>query len=64
MTLLVQLSIHPRNHGRIKHEKRDTSRVRNKDIIKAKIARMNEHVDRHPADNATRKHIAKKEALL
>ena len=61
---IESVSIHPRNHGRTKHEKRNTRGVKNKDIIRAKLVRMEEHVDRHPSDNATRAHIQKKQALL
>ena len=64
MTLLGALSIHPRNWGSIKYMKRNTSRAKNKDGVRAKIARMEEHLDRHPADGATRGHLAKKRALL
>jgi ribosomal protein S15P/S13E len=57
------ISIHPRNYYS-RGDKVNTMKSPNKDIIKAKIARMKEHLDRHPADGATRNHVAKKEALL
>lgn len=57
------ISIHPRNYYS-RGEKVNTMKSPNKDLIKKKIARMEEHVDRHPADNATRAHIQKKAALL
>lgn len=57
------ISIHPRAYHRT--EKRNTSGGgKNKDGIKAKLVRMEAHMDRHPSDNATRVHITKKQALL
>jgi len=56
------ISIHPRVYYR--KEKVNTRGTKNKELIKAKLARMEKHLEQHPADGATRNHMAKKQALL
>lgn len=56
-------SIHPRNWG-TRRDKVNTRKSKNKDLIKAKLVRMEKHLEAHPADGATRNHMAKKAALL
>lgn len=60
----MNLSIHPRvSNGRTVYDKVNTRKSVNRDRLKILIERMEEHVGRHPLDEATKAHINKIKAI-
>lgn len=56
----MNLSIHPRVvNGKTVHEKKNTRKSVNRDRLPRLIERMEEHLDRHPFDSATKEHLQK-----
>ena len=61
----IEYSIHPRVVKSVQvHEKVNTSKRANPDIIRKKIESMGEHMGRHPKDGSTSSHISKLQTKL
>lgn len=58
-----QESIHPRVYH-TDGVKLNTNRKKNKDVTKRKIANMEAHLERHPRDASTQRHISTLQATL
>lgn len=57
---LINQSIHPRvNDGKAIDPKVNTMRAPNKDVARRKAAAIEGHLERHPHDLSSRKHLDK-----
>jgi hypothetical protein len=55
---MVDQSIHPRVVGGVTTgPKVNTTKARNKDVVKRKIAAVEAHLERHPTDGSSRAHL-------
>jgi hypothetical protein len=59
------MSMHPRvENGRTVHELVNTSKPKNKDVLKRKIANVEAYLEEHPGEQFNRKHLEKMKQSL
>ena len=62
---MKQESIHPRSYyPREESRKRDTKRHKDKNVTRRKIAAIEGHLERHPRDTASQRHMATLQSTL